>query len=283
MVSVCSLKGGVGKTSMVLGLASAALARGVPTLVVDLDPQADATLGLDVTEPVVSDIATVLGASRRNSRKISVMPTGWAPEGGKVDLLPGSADIADLDRPSGGERTLARLATAINSFDTYRLVLIDCPPSLGTITRSGLGASHRAIVVTEPALFSVTAADRALHAIDDVRRTSAPNLQPLGVLVNRYRERSPEHRYRLQELSDMFGPLVLGPTVRERSALQQAQGASQPIHRWPGTPAQELAGAFDAHLSRILRANQRGSRGRPAAGTAAPDSAAPDSVGATSG
>ena len=141
-------------------------------------------------------------------------------------------------------------------------MLVDCPPSLGTITRSGLGASHRAIVVTEPALFSVTAADRALHAINDVRRSSAPALQPLGVIVNRYRERSPEHKFRVQELSDMFGPLILGPTIRERSALQQAQGASQPVHRWPGEPAHELAGAFDAHLARILRANLRGSRNR---------------------
>ena len=265
VVSVCSLKGGVGKTSVVLGLASAALARGVPTLVVDLDPQADATLSLDVTDDLTSDVATVLGASRRNMVKTTLVPSGWAPDGGALDVLPGSHKIAALDRPSGGERTLARLATAIGSLEDYRLVLIDCPPSLGTITRSGLGASHRAIVVTEPALFSVTAADRALHAIDDVRRSSAPSLQPLGVLVNRYRERSPEHRYRLTELGDMFGPLVLGPTIRERSALQQAQGASQPIHRWPGAPAQELAEAFDAHLSRILRANQRGSRARAAA------------------
>jgi cellulose biosynthesis protein BcsQ len=252
---------------VILGLASAALARGVPTLVVDLDSQADATLGLDVTEDITSDVATVLGASRRNTVRTTVVPSGWAPDGGALDVLPGSSDIAALDRPSGGERTLARLSHAIGSLDGYRLVLIDCPPSLGTITRSGLGASHRAIVVTEPALFSVTAADRALHAIDDVRRTSAPSLQPLGVLVNRYRERSPEHRYRLKELSEMFGPLVLGPSIRERSALQQAQGASQPIHRWPGAPAQELAGAFDAHLARVLRANQRGSRGRSAAAT----------------
>jgi cellulose biosynthesis protein BcsQ len=269
VVSVCSLKGGVGKTSVVLGLASAALSRGVPTLVVDLDPQADATLSLDVTENLASDVATVLGASRRNMVKTTVVPSGWAPGGGAVDVLPGSHRVAALDRPSGGERTLARLATALGSLEDYQLVLIDCPPSLGTITRSGLGASQRAIVVTEPALFSVTAADRALHAIDEVRRTSAPSLQPLGVIVNRYRERSPEHRYRLSELGDMFGPLVLGPTLRERSALQQAQGASQPIHRWPGAPAQELAEAFDAHLARILRANHRAGRGR-AVGTTTP-------------
>jgi chromosome partitioning protein len=261
VVSVCSLKGGVGKTSVVLGLASAAVAKGVPTLVVDLDPQADATLGLDVAAEISSDISDVLSAPRRHTVDATVLPSGWVAEGnGVLDVLPGSADVAALDRPNGSERTLARLQQVLSGIDQYRLVLIDCPPSLGTLTRSGLAASHRAIVVTEPALFSVTAADRALHAVDDVRRSNAPGLQPLGVMVNRYRERSPEHRYRLEELAGMFGPLVLNPPIRERSALQQAQGASQPLHRWPGAPAAELAEAFDAHLGRVLRANGRSRR-----------------------
>jgi cellulose biosynthesis protein BcsQ len=267
VVSVCSLKGGVGKTSVVLGLASAALAKGVPTLVVDIDPQADATLGLDVREEVSSDVSHVLSAPRRHTVDATVVKTGWAGDGDVLDVLPGSAEVATLDRPGGSERTQARLQQAIAAAkDGYELVIIDCPPSLGTLTRSGLAASQRAIIVTEPALFSVTAADRALHAVDDVRRTSAPALQPLGVLVNRYRERSPEHRFRLTELADMFGPLVLNPPLRERSALQQAQGASQPLHRWPGQPAQELAEAFDAHLNRVLRSEKgTGRRGRSAA------------------
>jgi cellulose biosynthesis protein BcsQ len=172
VISVCSLKGGVGKTSVVLGLASAALERGVPTLVVDLDPQADATLALDIADEPTDNVAYVLGASRRNVAPMKLAPSGWAPDGGALDVLPGSPDVAALDRPSGSERTLARLSQAITSTRGYRLVLIDCPPSLGTITRSGMGASHRAVVVTEPALFSVTAADRALHAVQEVRRTS---------------------------------------------------------------------------------------------------------------
>ena len=263
MVSVCSLKGGVGKTSVVLGLASAAMEKGVPTLVVDLDPQADATLGLDVGEDLASDVATILSAPRRHSAEAVVAPSGWVGDvNGVLDVLPGSPAVAALDRPTGSERTLARLRTAIASLQGYRMVIIDCPPSIGTLTRSGLAASQRALIVTEPALFSVTAADRALHAVDEVRRSSAPGLQPLGVVVNRYRERSPEHRYRLAELGDMFGPLVLNPPLRERSALQQAQGASQPIHRWPGEPAAELAAAFDTHLARVVRADSRVRRRR---------------------
>ncbi len=261
MLSVCSLKGGVGKTSVVLGLASAALSRGVATLVIDLDPQADATTGLDVAVVGQTSVADVLGPARRPELADLVRPSGWTTQlPGQLDVLPGSADSASFDGPRAGERALQRLSHALSRTDIYRLVLIDCPPSFGALTRSGLIASQRAMVVTEPALFSVTAADRALKAIDELRRSHAPGLQPMGVLVNRYRDRSPEHRYRLTELTQMFGPLVLAPSVPERSALQQAQGASQAIHLWPGPAAKELSDAFDHQLSRVLRVASRPAR-----------------------
>jgi len=258
VVSVCSLKGGVGKTSVVLGLASAAVARGVPTLVVDLDPQSDATTALDVPMSTQYSITDVMTTTRRKIIDAVATPSGWAEgQPGLLDVIPGSADSATLDGPRPTERALHRLADALPRLLGYELVLIDCPPSFGGLTRSGLVASSRALVVTEPALFSVAAADRALRAIHELRQTTAPELQPLGVLVNRYRDRSPEHRYRVAELTTMFGPLVLSPTIPERSALQQAQGASQPIHTWPGQAAEDLSSIFEAHLARILRAGAR--------------------------
>jgi cellulose biosynthesis protein BcsQ len=261
VVSVCSLKGGVGKTSVVLGLASAALSKGVPTLVLDLDPQADATMALNVDDPDANVVADVLANPRRKTIMNAITPSGWT-DGvrGQLDVVQGSGASAAHDAPRPTERALARLGQALERAEGYQLVLIDCPPSFGTLTRSGLVASQRAIVVTEPALFSVTAADRALRAIDELRRSGAPALQPLGVVVNRYRDRSPEHRYRVTELGDMFGPLVLSPAIPERSALQQAQGASMPVHRWPGPAGEELAEAFDAHLARVLRAGTRPGR-----------------------
>jgi chromosome partitioning protein len=264
VVSVCSLKGGVGKTSIVLGLASAALSRGVPTLVVDLDPQADATTALNVDDQRANPVAAVLSNPRRKTILNALSVSGWSEgQSGLLDVVQGSAASAAHDSPRATDRVLGRLAQALERLDGYQLILVDCPPSFGTLTRSGLVASHRAIVVTEPALFSVTAADRALRAIDELRRTNAPSLQPLGVVVNRFRDRSPEHRYRVTELGEMFGPLVLSPAIPERSALQQAQGASLPVHRWPGPAAEELAEAFDAHLARVMRAGSRPPR-RPA-------------------
>src|SRR3954466_8652232 len=262
VVSVCSLKGGVGKTSITLGLASSALTKGVPTLVVDLDPQADATLALDVAGDATVDVATLLGNPRRKTFEAARTRSGWSQEDERLDVIPGSAESAAYDGRRATERALSRLGQALATTQDYRLVIIDCPPSFGGLTRSGLVASTRAMVVTEPALFSVTAADRALRAIDELRRASAPDLQPLGVVVNRYRDRSPEHRYRVTELADMCGRLVLSPPTPGGSALQQAQGPSLPIHRWPGPAAAELAGAFDAHLARVLRAESRPPRRR---------------------
>jgi cellulose biosynthesis protein BcsQ len=257
VLGVCSLKGGVGKTSVVLGLASAARARGVPTLVVDLDPQGDATTGLDVVaDDRETQVADVLESSRTAVVQAAIGPSGWSGGEAAVDVMAGGPRTAEHDVPGLTGRRLHRMANALSRLDgAYRLVLLDCPPSLGGLTRSGLAAAHRALVVTEPGLFALQAADRALQAVHELRRGPAPDLQPLGVLVNRVRARSSEHDYRLAELKKMFGPLVLSPLLPERSALQQAPGSARPVHDWPG--AGDLATAFDELLDRILRTRPR--------------------------
>lgn len=263
VLSVSSLKGGVGKTSVTLGLASAALSRGIPTLVVDMDPQADASTGLDVPVTTPADIADVLAAPKSKLVKQAITPSGWV-EGkhGVLDVIPGSPRAAEFDRPSLSDRYLKRLREAITrNGSKYRLVLIDCPPSLNGLTRAAWTASQRVLIVTEPGLFSVAAADRALRATDELRRRSAAKLQPLGIVVNRVRPSSREQSFRIQELKDMFGPLVLNPPLSERTVLQQAQGSARPIHEWPGKPASELASSFDSILDRALRSENMRGRG----------------------
>ena len=254
ILGVCSLKGGVGKTSITLGLASAALAAGYRTLVVDLDPQADSTLALGATGSAAQDVAAVLDNPAGYVVGSALAASSWDPD--LLEVLMGSGDSARHDGPTQAHR-LHRLASALSEVDDdYDLVLVDCPPSLGGLTRQGLTACDRALVVTEPGLFSVTAAGRALQAIDDLRRHEAPDLRPLGVLVNRVRARSSEQTFRLEELRSLFGPLVLTPVVPERAALQQAQGSGRSIHDWPGTAALELAQLFDALLDRAMRSMQ---------------------------
>lgn len=179
-------------------------------------------------------------------------PSPWNPE--QLHVLCGSQESARHDGPTYAHR-LNRLTTALaHVHDDYDLILIDCPPSLGGLTRQGLTASHRALIVTELGLFSVSAAVRAFHAIEDIRTTSAPDLAPLGVLVNRVRPQSSEQAYRYEELTDMFGPLIMPTYIPERAALQQAQGAGSPIHAWPSRAARDLAQRFDHVLARALQA-----------------------------
>ena len=262
VLSVSSLKGGVGKTTVTLGLASAAFARGVSTLVVDLDPQADVSTGMDVPVAAVN-VADVLASPKEKVVRAAITPSGWTRgRGGVVDVMVGSPAAINFDGPHPSVRDIWKLEEALAHVEAeYELVLVDCAPSLNALTRTAWAASDRVSVVTEPGLFSVAAADRALRAIEEIRRGLSPRLQPLGIIVNRARMQSLEHQFRIKELRDMFGPLVLSPQLPERTSLQQAQGAAKPLHVWPGESAQELAGMFDQLLERVLRTGRVGEYG----------------------
>lgn len=113
-------------------------------------------------------------------------------------------------------------------------------------------ASDRVILVTEPSLYSVIAADRAKRAIAEISAKLSPRLSLYGFVVNRLRPQSHEHEYRLKELREMFGDLLLQPYFEERAAVQQATGAARPIHSWPAEGAAEVAKGFDWLLAGIV-------------------------------
>ncbi len=256
VLSVSSLKGGVGKTTVTLGLASAAFARGIRTLVVDLDPQSDVSTGMDIQLAGHLNVSDVLASPKEKVVRSAIARSGWTKghPGSVIDVMIGSPSAINFDGPHPSIRDIWKLEEALANVEKdYELVLIDCAPSLNALTRTAWAASDRVAVVTEPGLFSVAAADRALRAIEEIRRGLSPRLQPLGIVVNRARTASLEHQFRIKELRDMFGPLVLSPQLPERTSLQQAQGAAQPLHVWPGESAQEMARYFDQLLDRVLR------------------------------
>lgn len=256
VLSVSSLKGGVGKTTVTLGLASAAFARGVRTLVVDLDPQSDVSTGMDIQVSGHLNVADVLASPKEKIVRSAIVSSGWARSNPQstIDVMIGSPSAINFDGPHPSIRDIWKLEEALANVESdYDLVLIDCAPSLNALTRTAWAASDRVAVVTEPGLFSVAAADRALRAIEEIRRGLSPRLQPLGIIVNRARVQSLEHQFRIKELRDMFGPLVLSPQLPERTSLQQAQGAAKPLHMWPGESAEEMSRHFDQLLDRVLR------------------------------
>lgn len=258
-MSISSLKGGVGKTSVTLGLASAALAAGIRTLVVDLDPHADATTGLGVRAGSQLDIGRMLKVARRARLSENVVPSGWvaaAPDsdGTKtLDVAAGSAYAGIYDRPDLGRRDLRRLSTVLAGATGYDLVLIDCPPSLNGLTRMAWTASNRVLLVAEPGLFSVAGTERTLRAIELFKQEFAPNLVPAGIVANRVRPGSNEHTYRLAEMRSMFGPLLLSPHIPEQANWQQIQGAAHAVHQWPGDAAKNASELFDDLLANLVQ------------------------------
>lgn len=263
VVAVLSLKGGVGKTTIVLGLAGAAMQRGLRTLVVDLDPQANATVALQ-PGPTPTSVAEVLDEPRLSTVRRSISTSAWSED---IDVLVGSESNERHNHPDPNSKQLGRLARALerlSSLDTepsgkdpYRLVIIDCPPSLGQLTRSALVAADRAVLVTDPTIFAVAGVQRAFEAVQSERIHSNPRLQPLGVLINRVRSRSSEHAFRIAELRELFGPLVLTGYLPDRSAIQQAQGACVPIQHWDTPGAREASAVFTGLLGRVIRSANR--------------------------
>ena len=245
VLSVSSLKGGVGKTTVALGLASAALNKGLRTLVVDLDPQCDATSGLAAPADQGSSIAEVLANPKQHVLDRAISPSGWSHIS-KIDVLVGSPRSLLLDNPAPTVSDVWRLEEVLVQLeDQYDIVIIDTPPSINALTRTAWVASDRVVLVTEPALYSVIAADRARKAIAEISAKLSPRLQLLGVVVNRLRTQSHEHEYRLRELKEMFGEQLLMPHFEERAAVQQSTGAARPIHSWPAEGASEVAKGFD--------------------------------------
>lgn len=280
VVATLSLKGGVGKTTVALGLAGAAQQHGVRTLLVDLDPQANATIALDVGDTAAT-VADVLDDPRRSVLRRAIAPSGW---GEGLDVLVGAEQTERHNHPDPGAKQLSRLTRALgrltdggydgghdgtegtdehestdedHDLGPYRLVVIDCPPSLGQLTRSALAAAHRAVLVTDPTMFAVSGVQRAFDAVQTERQRGNPELQPLGVLINRVRPRNAEHDFRVAELRELFGPLVFSGVLPDRSAVQQAQGACVPIQRWDTPGAREVSAVFTTLLGRVLRSERR--------------------------
>ena len=258
-MSVSSLKGGVGKTTVALGLASAAFARGLRTLVVDLDPQCDASTGLGAIGEFRETVADVLQNPKHNIVHRSIVASTWGKvQSGHIDVMIGSPRALKFDTPNPTIRDVWKLEEALSRIEKdYDLVLIDTPPSINGLTRTAWVASDRVLIVSEPSIFSVVAADRAMRAIEELRKGLTPRLQALGVVINRLRPQSKEHEYRANELAEMFRENLLTVQIEERATIQQAQGAARPIHTWPGDHAAELANIFDKILGTALQSFQQ--------------------------
>lgn len=251
-VAVLNQKGGVGKTTVTLGLASAAWAAGLKTLVVDLDAQANATWALGV-DPSLGNLGTgdAMKANRKGAAKDMIVASGWGED---IFILPGAGDLTEREADTRRDTSVGRLAKALDGVtEDYDVVLFDCAPSLGLNTSNGLAAAAAALLVVEPTVFGLRGVEPVLDLIEEVWSSDNRDLDLAGVVLNRVPAVSADARARMAELTKMVGTQsVWKPSIPQRVIVNSAHHERAPLHAFGGQ-ARELTDIFDTLLRKLRR------------------------------
>jgi len=254
VLAIANQKGGVGKTTVALGLAAVAARSGQRVVVVDLDPQANATTGMGVWNATTT-VGNALSADADGSMSSVIGASGWGPEHFEVAplLAPSSPQLAHIEPqlatdPIGAQDRLRRSLIGIEA----DLVIIDCPPSLGLLTVNALFAADRVVIVTEPSAWAVDGVDQILRNIARIseRRNGHPDIA--GIVVNRL-ARTRDARYWDEQLVAAHPGLVVRPAVAHRAAVAEASAQSLPITAFLRSGSAEAAAQFDAVLTHLTR------------------------------
>jgi chromosome partitioning protein len=215
-IAVLSQKGGTGKTTTVRTLTDAFRRSGVRTLAIDLDPQGNLSDYFDLSPDVDPTIADVL--SGRCS----------AAEAIHEDIIPANLTLAEAELMLGGkmgrELTLRRALAKLP--DDYDVLLIDCPPSLGLLTVNALVAAERALLTAEAQYFALQGVEQAMEVVELARDGLNPQLELLGVLLNRADMRTVHSREALTSLKQRFGDEMVFDTI-VRASIAYAESAER--------------------------------------------------------
>lgn len=251
IVAVVNQKGGVGKTATTLGLASAVAYSARHCLVVDLDPQANATtaLGVDLSRGFTTD--DVLAADAAGCAIDAVADTEW---GAGVLAIPSTLSLAafEQDASLGSEQRLRKALQGVGEKLGVDVILIDCPPSVGRLVSNGLVAATTTLVVTEAAAASISGVENLVQTVNVVREYYNPDLAIAGVIVNRMPTRQREAATRLEELSKALGSDLWEPVLPARAAVAEAMGNRVPFHSIATGDNRAVADIYDTYLERLL-------------------------------
>jgi chromosome partitioning protein len=249
-IALINQKGGCGKTTSAINLSAAFAELGQRTLLVDLDPQSHATIGLgydpNAYDRTVYDVLTQPGVRLADV----VVRTSHA----HLDLVPCNVLLAsaelELAGTPGKELLLGRALQAAR--DSYELCVIDCPPSLGILTLNALVASTDVVVPVQVHYYALEGLKRLLETVRIIRQRFHPySVESISLLLTFVEERTTFSRQIQQQMREIFGELVLDTVIHRNVRLTEAPSAGAPVLTY--APQSRGAGDYRALAAEILR------------------------------
>ena len=221
--ALANQKGGVGKTTTAINLAACLAEAGERTLVVDLDPQANATSGLGERANGSSSLDLLDGIPLQQLAK----PTRFT----NLELVPAKPDLAgaavDLARRSDGERYLAEALR--DAGEGYSYVFVDCPPSLGPLTVNALAAADRVLVPVQAEYYALEGLAQLVGSLELVRSRLNPRLAIGGVILTMVDRRTRLSAEVSAEVRRHFGELVFSTSVPRSVRVAEAPSHGVPV------------------------------------------------------
>lgn len=269
ITAICNQKGGVGKTTVAVGLVEELVLRGRRTLLIDADPQANATarLGVEVGENTTTLNDVLFQGALPGSRvepgalthAIAEPSLAWQTEAGLLDVVPSELNLGDREYDQALGREM-RLRTALAGLSgRYDEVVIDCPPNLGQLTYNALLAASHVVCVTEPRADSVDGLRQMIAVIDQVRGLYNPGLLLAGIVVNRFTSTRTDPVAWLGKLEEEHREdgLLITPALDEREFVAKAATEAQPLSSMQRTPAGIRAHVREAFAAIVERLDAR--------------------------
>lgn len=259
IVAIANQKGGVGKTTTAINLATALAATGQPTLLIDLDPQGNASTGLGLPRTDRGDGAYALLAEAKPLAEVTrdtAIP--------HLSLVPSDQDLAgaEIELVSLTRREFRlRDALAAASLPANTIVLIDCPPSLGLLTLNALVAADAVLVPLQCEFFALEGISQIMRTIEMVRRGFNPGLALQGIVLTMFDKRNNLSDLVAADVRGFFGEKVYETVIPRNVRISEAPSHGKPVLLYDVRSAG--AQAYIALAGEVLR------RERAAAGAAA--------------